>query len=96
MHHDKFRGLEGSWRGLETLVMNTRTGPDLKIRVMNCPKSDLSKDLSQAVEFDQSHLFKQIYTQEYDTPGGAPYGILIGDYEFSNHPEDVELLKKVT
>ena len=96
MHHEKFRGLEGSWRGLETLVMNTRTGPNMKVRVMNCPKSDLYKDLSQAVEFDQSHLFKQIYTQEYDTPGGAPYGLMIGDYEFSNHPEDVELLKKVS
>jgi type VI secretion system protein ImpC len=96
MHSDKFRSLEGTWRGLETLVMSSRTGPDMKIRVMNCPKRDLYQDLSQAVEFDQSHLFKQIYTQEYDMPGGAPYGILIGDYEFSNHPEDVEMLKKIS
>ena len=23
-------------------------------------------------------------------PGGEPYGCVVGDYEFSNHPADVE------
>jgi type VI secretion system protein ImpC len=95
LHDDKFRALEGTWRGLQTLVFGTNTGPDIKIRVLNCSKRELYKDLSNAVEFDQSLLFKHIYTSEYDTPGGKPYGAMIGDYEFSNHPEDVELLKKV-
>ena len=96
MHHEKFRSLEGTWRGLETLVFGTNTGKDIKIKVLNCSKRELYKDLSNAVEFDQSHLFKHIYTTEYDMPGGQPYGIMVGDYEFSNHPEDVELLKKVS
>jgi len=96
MHHEKFSKLEGTWRGLHTLVMNTSTGKDIKIKVLNCSKNTLKKDLSQAVEFDQSELFKQIYTAEYDMPGGQPYGIMIGDFEFTNHPEDVELLKNVS
>jgi len=96
MHDDKFRSLEGTWRGLQTLVFGTNTGPNIKIKVLNCSKRELYKDLSSAVEFDQSHLFKHIYTTEYDMPGGQPYGIMVGDYEFSNHPEDVELLKKVS
>ena len=96
MHHEKFRALEGTWRGLQTLVFGTNTGKDIKIKVLNCSKRELFKDLSSAVEFDQSHLFKHIYTSEYDMPGGQPYGIMIGDYEFSNHPEDVELLGKVS
>lgn len=96
MHHEKFSKLEGTWRGLNTLVMNTTTGKDIKIKVLNCSKDTLKKDLSQAVEFDQSELFKQIYTAEYDMPGGQPYGIMIGDYEFTNHPEDIELLKNVS
>src|SRR5262249_33783029 len=29
-------------------------------------------------------------------PGGEPYGALVGDYEFSNHPEDIELLSKMS
>jgi type VI secretion system protein ImpC len=95
MHDDKFRKLEGTWRGMQTLVFGTNTGKDIKIKVLNCSKRELFKDLSNAVEFDQSHLFKHIYTQEYDMPGGQPYGIMVGDYEFSNHPEDVDLLSKV-
>ncbi|MFE0752557.1 type VI secretion system contractile sheath large subunit [Inquilinus sp. NPDC058860] len=96
MHHDKFAKLEGSWRGLHHLVMSTETSAMLKIRVLNVGKRDLYKDLSKAVEFDQSQIFKKIYENEFGTPGGEPYGALIGDYEFSNHPEDVELLQHVS
>jgi len=96
MHHDRFRALEGSWRGLNYLVMNSETGTGLKIKVMNSTKRELYRDLSKAVEFDQSTLFKKIYENEFGTPGGEPYGSLIGDYEFTNHPEDIELLSKVS
>lgn len=96
MHHEKFQKLEGSWRGLSYLVMNSETGSNLKIRVMNCPKKDLYKDISKAVEFDQSQLFKKIYENEFGIAGGEPYGALIGDYEFTNHPDDMELLTGVS
>src|SRR5262249_16776754 len=56
----------------------------------------LFKDVDKAVEFDQSQIFKKLYENEFGTPGGEPYGALIGDYEFSNHPEDVELLSKMS
>jgi len=58
MHNADFQKLEGSWRGLHHLVMNSETGAQLKLRVFN--------------------------------------GALIGDYEFSNHPEDVDLLAKMS
>ncbi|MEM6471430.1 MAG: type VI secretion system contractile sheath large subunit [Planctomycetota bacterium] len=96
MHNEKFQKLEGSWRGLHHLVMNSETGESLKIRVLNCSKRDLFKDMDRAVEFDQSQLFKKIYEDEFGTPGGAPYGALIGDYEFTNHPEDMDLLTNVS
>jgi type VI secretion system protein ImpC len=96
MHHEKFTKLEGSWRGLNYLVMNSETGTSLKIRVLNASKRDLTRDLTKAVEFDQSQLFKKIYENEFGTPGGEPYGSLIGDYEWSNHPDDVETLRLVS
>ena len=96
MHHEDFQKLEGSWRGLNQLVMNSETSPMLKIRVMNVNKKDLLKDLEKALEFDQSALFKKVYEEEYGTFGGAPYGALIGDYEFGNHPQDLALLEKVS
>jgi type VI secretion system protein ImpC len=96
MHHPKFTALEGSWRGLHYLVMNSETSTSLKLRVLNLPKRELSRDLQRAVEFDQSQLFKKIYENEFGTPGGEPYGALIGDYEWTPHPDDVETLRLVS
>ncbi len=95
MHHEDFQKLEGSWRGLHQLVMNSETSPMLKIRVMNVNKKDLLKDLEKAIEFDQSAIFKKVYEEEYGTFGGAPYAALIGDFEFGNHPQDMSLLEKM-
>ena len=96
MHHEDFQKLEGSWRGLHQMVMNSETSTQLKIRVMSVSKKDLLKDFERALEFDQSALFKKIYEDEYGTFGGAPYGALIGDYEFGNHPQDMALLEKLS
>jgi type VI secretion system protein ImpC len=96
MHHPKFQKLEGSWRGLHYFVMNTETSATLKIRVMHWTKRELFRDLSRASEFDQSQLFKRIYESEFGMPGGQPYGALIGDYEFTNHPEDIDTLRLVS
>jgi type VI secretion system protein ImpC len=96
LHHPAVQKLEGSWRGLRHLVSQTETGTMLKIRVMNCSKKDLLRDLQRAPEFDQSALFKKIYEEEFGVFGGAPFGALIGDYEFGKHPEDIELLEKVS
>ncbi|SHO67177.1 type VI secretion system protein ImpC [Pseudoxanthobacter soli DSM 19599] len=96
MHHPDFQKLEGTWRGLNYLVMNSETSTTLKIRVLNCTKRELYKNLSKASEFDQSAIFKKIYESEFGSPGGEPYGALIGDYEFSNHPEDIELLSQMS
>ncbi|MBK1850975.1 type VI secretion system contractile sheath large subunit [Marinobacter sp. 1-4A] len=92
LHQEEFQKLEGSWRGMHHLVMNSETSAMLKIRVLNLSKQDLHKDLSKAVEFDQSQIFKKIYESEFGTPGGEPYGMMIGDYEFNSHPNDIETL----
>ncbi|HAF13940.1 MAG TPA: type VI secretion system contractile sheath large subunit [Blastocatellia bacterium] len=96
MHSEEFQKLEGSWRGLHHLVMNSETSTMLKIRVLNVSKKELLKDLERAAEFDQSALFKKVYEEEYGTFGGQPFGAMIGDYEFSNHPQDMALLEKIS
>src|SRR5271169_3012526 len=95
LHHPTFQKLEGSWRGLKYLVSQSETSAMLKIKVMNVSKKDLLRDLQRAPEFDQSAAFKKIYEEEFGVFGGSPYGALIGDYEFSKHPEDLELLEKM-
>jgi type VI secretion system protein ImpC len=96
IHDPKFLKLEGSWRGLHYLVMNSETGTNLKIRLLNASKRELNRDLTRAVEFDQSLLFRKIYENEFGTPGGEPYGALIGDYEWTNHPDDIESLRLIS
>jgi type VI secretion system protein ImpC len=96
MHHPRFTQLEGSWRGLHYLVSNSETGTSLKIRMLQLSKKEMARDLQRAVEFDQSQLFKKIYENEFGTPGGEPYGSLVGDYEWTAHPEDVETLRLVS
>ncbi len=96
MHHPDFQKLEGTWRGLHHLVMNSETSAMLKLKVLNVSKRDLFKDVDRAVEFDQSQAFKKLYENEFGMPGGEPYGALIGDYEFTNHPDDISLLNKMS
>ena len=93
LHHPSFQKLEGSWRGLKYLMDNSETGVGLKIRVFNASKKELLRDIEKAPEFDQSALFKKIYEEEYGVFGGAPFGALVGDYEFGKHPEDMALLE---
>ena len=57
MHDPKFLKLEGTWRGLHYLVQNSETGTALKLRVLNMSKRELNRDLTRAIEFDQSELF---------------------------------------
>ncbi len=96
LHHPEMQKLEGTWRGLNHLVMNSETSTKLRLKVLNVSKRELYKDVNKASEFDQSQVFKKLYENEYGTPGGEPYGALIGDYEFTNHPDDVDLLSKMS
>ena len=45
MHHASFQKLEGSWRGLKYLVNKTETSDMLKIKIFNCSKKELLRDL---------------------------------------------------
>ena len=94
MHTEDFQKLESAWRGLHYLVNNTETDEMLKIRVLNISKNDLGKTLKKfrGTAWDQSPIFKKVYEEEYGQFGGAPYGVMIGDYQFDHSPQDVQLL----
>ncbi len=96
LHHPALQKLEATWRGLRYLLDQSETSSQLKIRVLNVSKKEILRDLQRAPEFDQSTLFKKVYEEEFGVFGGEPFGALIGDYEFSRHPEDIELLEKIS
>jgi type VI secretion system protein ImpC len=96
IHAPEFQQLEGAWKGLQYLVMNTETGTMLKLRLLNITKKELTDDLEKATEFDQSQLFKKVYEEEYGTFGGHPYTMLMADFEFGRHPQDMALLQNIS
>lgn len=102
MHHTDVQKLEAAWRGLHYLVNQTQNCKNVMVRVMPVCKDDLRQDLDvdtpEEIGFlsDATQLFRKVYEDEYGTPGGNPYGLLIGDFEFGDHPQDIELLKRIS
>lgn len=89
IHAPPLQALEASWRGLEYLVKQAAEvegTKNIKIKVLDLSWPEVVKDMGRALEFDQSQLFQKIYSEEYGTPGGEPYSVLIGDYEISHRP----------
>lgn len=80
MHHASFQQLESSWRGLNYLVSHVASYPKVKIRILTVSLQELKRDIESSLEFDQSQIFKQVYSYEFDHPGGEPFGLLLGDY----------------
>jgi type VI secretion system protein ImpC len=94
LHHTDFQKLEGSWRGLNYLVMHTETSTSLKLRLLQISWKELGNSLQNAVEFDQSLLFKKIYEEEYGTFGGNPYSTLVLDFPIGRNPKDLDILMR--
>jgi len=99
IHHPKMQKLEASWRCLWHLIEDADGTKNVKIKFLDMTWAEVSKDIARAMEFDQSQLFQKIYSEEYGSPGGEPYGVLIGDYEIRHIPSkthrfnDVETLE---
>ena len=93
LHDKSMQKLEGSWRGLNKLVRNSELGTQLKIKMIDLTKDELLDQFENAPSTDRCHLFNKVYQEEFGTAGGEPYGVLLGDYEFSHCDEDVALLR---
>lgn len=86
LHHPRLRRLEGMWRGLHWLVRTAEPAAKLKIKLLVVSWFEIGRDLERAAEFDQSHLFRRVYEDEFGTPGGEPYGLLAIDHEVRHAP----------
>lgn len=101
IHHPRFQQLESSWRGLWYLTDQADGFRNIKIKLLDISWKEVSRDIDRAIDFDHSQLFHKVYSAEYGTPGGEPYGVLIGDYQVSHKPskdhpyDDVSTLKGI-
>ncbi|MCP5528194.1 MAG: type VI secretion system contractile sheath large subunit [Verrucomicrobiales bacterium] len=99
LHNPKFQQLEAAWRGLEHMVKRTNTtGGKIQIKVMNVRKTELfaeCKKVNKAAVPEKTTLFDRVYTAEFNTAGGWPFGLLVGDFQFDHSPADVEILRSM-
>jgi type VI secretion system protein ImpC len=96
LHHPKFQELESTWRGLKFLVDRTDFRKNVKIDILDVSKDDLAEDFEDAPETIQSGLYKHVYTQEYDTPGGEPYSTMVSNFYFASTAPEVGLLQNIS
>ncbi len=86
LHAPRLMRLEGSWRGLHWLAGRIEASGRVRLRVLHAAWGEVCRDLERAAEFDQSQLFRRIYEDEFGTPGGEPYGLLVMDYDVRHRP----------
>jgi type VI secretion system protein ImpC len=95
LHQKDLQTLESTWRGLKLLVDKTDFRENNKIEILNVTKQDLIDDFEDTPEITKSGLYKTVYSAEYGTFGGKPFGALIGNYDFGPGPQDMALLQKI-
>jgi type VI secretion system ImpC/EvpB family protein len=88
MQHPRFTRLEGSWRGVDWLVDRAQPGSRVRVRLLHARWGEICRDLERALEFDQSHLFRKIYEEEFGTAGGEPFGLIAADYQVRHRPSE--------
>ena len=95
IHHPTFQEVESLWRSVDHLVSKTDFRSNIKLELLDVTKEDLIDDFEDATEVLQSGLYKHVYVDEYDTPGGEPFTAIVSPYEFTAATRDISLLTNI-
>ncbi|ENA9698955.1 type VI secretion system contractile sheath large subunit [Salmonella enterica subsp. enterica] len=95
-HDPEYQKVESTWRGLHSMVQGIDFRHNVRLEMLDISKEQLREDFDDMPELIQSGLYRHIYTEEYDQPGGEPIAAIISDYEFNNSPQDVALLRNIS
>lgn len=94
LHDATFQTMEGNWASLQDLVRNTNFKANIGLSMLDVDKDEAFEDLElNFADIGGSELFKKVYVAEYDQYGGAPFGGIIGLYDFANTPDDLLWLR---
>ena len=96
LHHPKFQELESTWRGLHFLIKRTETDSDLKIFILNASKTELTDNLKSVNSLADSFLYRWLFTETVDKPGGDPLAVICGNYAFNTTVEDIAVLIRIS
>jgi len=80
LHHPALQQLESAWRGLLLLTTATTKARNVRLKLLDIRFDEIQRDLDRALEHEQSQLYFWIHSNEFDLPGGEPFGLLLGVY----------------
>ncbi len=96
LHHPEFQKVESTWRGLRYLVDRCDPRANTRVEILDCDKEALREDFEESPDTTQSGLYRHVYVQEYDTPGGEPVSAIVSNFEFDASASDVSLLSEIS
>ncbi|AOT10928.1 MULTISPECIES: type VI secretion system contractile sheath large subunit [Pseudoalteromonas] len=96
LHHENFQKVESAWRSLRYLINRCPNNANVKVELLDVDKETLRDDFEESPDTTQSVLYKQVYTAEYDTPGGEPISTMVSNFEFDCSAPDVSLLQEIS
>ncbi|EAP94559.1 type VI secretion system contractile sheath domain-containing protein [Vibrio splendidus] len=80
MVHPHFKQLESTWLGLKSLTQLPVSNRRVKIKLLDFSWKMLSSDLNCSFDIKHTALFKKLYSNELDTAGGTPFGLVVVDH----------------
>ncbi len=91
LRHPAFKALETAWRALNFLTDRLETGVNLKIVLFDRSCQELRDDLNGATNLRATAFYRDVVTNA----SSEPWALLVGNFDFSAQPEDVDLLARI-
>ena len=95
LHHPTFQAFETTWRGLSFVVDRIETDSQLQLYLLDLPKSELSADLLNCDDLENTLLYRLLVHEAVRTPGAHPWAVVGGIYTFDRTTEDVAMLERI-
>ncbi len=95
LHDEKFQSLERTWRSIRYLVDHSDQRENVRVELLDVTKQCLIDDFEDSSDITKSGLYRTVYSAEYGTFGGHPYGTLVTGWDFDSGHEDIRLLTQL-
>lgn len=91
LHHPAFQALESLWRGIDVVVRQLDTGPDLKVLLLDVSEAELAAALPSGGDPGKSPIFAQL-ARDRET---APLGLIVVASTFGPDLDDIERIAQL-
>jgi len=95
LHNEKFQDLERTWRSIRYLVDHSDQRENVRVELLDVTKQCLIDDFEDSSDITKSGLYRTVYSAEYGTFGGHPFGSMVTGWDFNAGHEDIRLLTQL-